>query len=1056
MIADECTFNIEEDAATNATASEGNGTSVAIVSTATIQKVECDVSPFFYAFYEHHVCHVVLDSGATSTVVSRSFLQVAGITANSTAHSARGADKKPLDVQGEVHITLHFNGIDLPLTALVIDKLDCDVLAGIPFMKVNKIMIDFESELICLRQLKIAYGARSRQEVSSIRIAESFILKNDSAQVVMPGEFIEVHSKDLEHFDGEVSIEPRIESPRNGLWPERSLTRVIQGSVRIPNLGDEPLVLKRSQQFAQIRRVTAPMSDVSSGQPQPKKSHVSEGSPSLENYSGRVTVDPDGQLTVKDRQAFEAINNRYDSVFSTTFGLYNDNSGPLRAHVHIGPVEPPPMKGKLPLYSHNNMQQLQEEADKLEAQGVLAKPEDLGIQVKFVSPSFLVTKPNGEFRFVTAFNNLGMYTRILPTAGKSCDAVLRRLSSFQYIIKTDFTKSFFQIRLAKSSMPYVSTVTPFKGLRVYTRPAMGMPGSSEYLQELTSRVLGDYVQAGFVVLIDDDLNIGANTIQDLINKWTLVLARLQENGLTLSAPKTVICPKTVTILGWTWSEGKLTACTHKLSALISVPPPKTCTAMRSFIGAFKAVSRCFPKYASLMSPLEDALKGLEGKDSIVWSDELLKQFKEVQTILKSPAILTIPIKSDHLIMTVDASPVNKGLGATLYVQRNKNRHLAEFFSFKLKNHQINWYPCEMEALAISAAVNHFGPYINESQNQLQVFTDSKPCVQAFQRLCKGQFSASARVSTFLATLSSYPVNIAHIPGKANSSSDYSSRHPAQCDAEDCQICKFVESTAESVVVNAVSVNDILSGTAPMPFLNKNAWRSAQHACGDLRRVYAHLTQGTRPSKKSKNLRNLRRYLNEATIDNQGLIVVKKQEPGHPPRTMIVVPVDILPGIINALHLSLKHATKHQLKLLFSRYFFGIKSVDVISQVVDECQLCNSMKAIPAEVFKQSPTKSPSSPGCIFFADVLRRCRQKVCVVRDVHSSYTTASFVPDETAQSLKTALLISTSMLRGPECKVRIDTASGFNSLRHDTSLQDYGIELDFGYVKNKNSNCV
>ena len=118
----------------------------------------------------------------------------------------------------------------------------------------------------------------------------------------------------------------------------------------------------------------------------------------------------------------------------------------------------------------------------------------------------------------------------------------------------------------------------------------------------------------------------------------------------------------------------------------------------------------------------------------------------------------------------------------------------------------------MEALAISAAVNHFGPYINESQNKLQVLSDSKPCVQAFQRLCKGQFSASARVSTFLSTLSSYPVSLAHIPGKDNTSSDYSSRHPVQCDSECCQICKFVESTAESVVVNAVSVDEVLSGT----------------------------------------------------------------------------------------------------------------------------------------------------------------------------------------------------------------------------------------------------
>ena len=280
--------------------------------------------------------------------MSRSFLQVAGIAVRSTPHSARGADKSPLDVQGEVHITLHFNGIDLPLTALVIDKLDCDVLAGIPFLRANNIVINFSSEIIHLKHMKIAYGTRSRSDVSSIRFAESFILKNDATKVVMPGEYVEVHSKDLEHFDGEVSIEPRNESPLNGLWPERCLTRVIQGSVRIPNLGDEPLVHKRSQQFAQIRRVTAPVSQVGQSLPLPDKSQVSESLNPVEKFSARVSVDPDGQLTVKERQAFEAINTQFDSVFSTTFGLYNDNSGRLRAHVHIGTVEPPPMKGKLP------------------------------------------------------------------------------------------------------------------------------------------------------------------------------------------------------------------------------------------------------------------------------------------------------------------------------------------------------------------------------------------------------------------------------------------------------------------------------------------------------------------------------------------------------------------------------------------------------------------------------------------------------------------------------------------------------------------------------------
>ena len=178
----------------------------------------------------------------------------------------------------------------------------------------------------------------------------------------------------------------------------------------------------------------------------------------------------------------------------------------------------------------------------MEALGVLAKPEDVGVDVQFASPSLLVKKPDGSFRFCTAFNELCQYTKVLPVASQSCDDVLRRLSSWKYLIKTDLTKSFFQIPLDSASVPYLGTVTPFKGLRVYLRSAMGMPGSSEHLQELTSRVLGDFIQEGFVTVIADDLHVGGNTIQETFINWSRVLHRLRENNLTLSARKTVICP----------------------------------------------------------------------------------------------------------------------------------------------------------------------------------------------------------------------------------------------------------------------------------------------------------------------------------------------------------------------------------------------------------------------------------------------------------------------------------------------------------------------------------
>lgn len=86
--------------------------------------------------------------------------------------------------------------------------------------------------------------------------------------------------------------------------------------------------------------------------------------------------------------------------------------------------------------------------------------------------------------------------------------------------------------------------------------------------------------------------------------------------------------------------------------------------MRFYIGTFKAISRCIPRYASLLSPLEDSIKGLDGPQNIKWDKTLLQHFQNAQAALKDPITLTIPPKTDQLLLTVDASPINKGLGGT--------------------------------------------------------------------------------------------------------------------------------------------------------------------------------------------------------------------------------------------------------------------------------------------------------------------------------------------------------------------------------------------------------
>ena len=249
-------------------------------------------------------------------------------------------------------------------------------------------------------------------------------------------------------------------------------------------------------------------------------------------------------------------------------------------------------------------------------------------------------------------------------------------------------------------------------------------------------------------------------------------------------------------------------------------------------------------------------------------------------------------------------------------------------------------------------------------------------------------------------MSGYNIVVHNLKGESNISSDYGSRHPRMCKDATCQICKFVEETQECVV-QRLTVSDIMSGSAKMPFLNHSAWQSAHHDCPTLQRTYAHLTQGTHPSKKTKHVKDLRLYLQVATLNERGLLIVRKSDPFCPQRELIMVPCDMLPGLITALHICFQHPTKHQLSLLFQHYFYGLCIDTVISEVTNNCHQCNSLKKLPREVFEQSSSKSPECPGQQFAADIIRRCKQKIFVTHDIFSSFSTATLIPDETANTL-------------------------------------------------------
>ena len=188
------------------------------------------------------------------------------------------------------------------------------------------------------------------------------------------------------------------------------------------------------------------------------------------------------------------------------------------------------------------------------------------------------------------------------------------------------------------------------------------------------------------------------------------------------------------------------------------------------------------------------------------------------------------------------------------------------------------------------------------------------------------------------------------------------------------------------MVRSISVNDILNGSARVPFTSRSAWNSAQEECQDIRQTKAQLRQGTRPSKKVTNKKDVKLYLKSCTLARDGLLIVKRSEPFMPPLECIVIPRSLVNGLTTALHLKFGHPTPHQLKLIMRRNFYAIALDSVVDAVSLNCAECASLRTIPNQLVEQTTESPPYAIGINFASDVLRRERQCILIVREYPKS----------------------------------------------------------------------
>jgi len=92
--------------------------------------------------------------------------------------------------------------------------------------------------------------------------------------------------------------------------------------------------------------------------------------------------------------------------------------------------------------------------------------------------------------------------------------------------------------------------------------------------------------------------------------------------------------------------------------------------------------------------------------------------------------------------------------------------------------------------------------------------------------------------------------------------------------------------------------------------------------------------------------------------------------------------------------------------MFSRYFYALDIDKSIEAVSASGHHCCALKAVPTHIHQQSTSDPPTHVSTSFAADVMRRYRQFVLVLRETVTSYTVTTLIDNERHDQLRASFI--------------------------------------------------
>ena len=240
-------------------------------------------------------------------------------------------------------------------------------------------------------------------------------------------------------------------------------------------------------------------------------------------------------------------------------------------------------------------------------QGLLEKGIIQRYTSPYASPTVLVRKKDGSLRLCIDYRKLNALTVKDAFPLPRIEESLKALGGSRFFSSLDMSHGYFQLLMHSDSIDKTAFRVPW-GLFSFTSMPQGLCNSPSTFQRTVEMIFGDMNMSKLILYLDDIL-VYSNTLQEHLNRLSIVFERLIKYGLKLKGEKCKFFQREVTHLGYIVNEDGVAVDPGKVQRVKDWPIPKTIEELRSFLGLSSYYRRFIPGFASIAGPLSARTNG---------------------------------------------------------------------------------------------------------------------------------------------------------------------------------------------------------------------------------------------------------------------------------------------------------------------------------------------------------------------------------------------------------------------------------------------------------------